>query len=649
MSYVKFDKGQLVNLEYSLQREILQSNRTGTYLSTTLNGCNTRKYHGLLVTPIKEFVGEKHVLLSALDPTFIQHGSEFNLGIHRFQGGTYDPGGHKYIREVEFKKLPVITYRVGGVVLVMERLLVEHEQQVIIRYTLVEANSPTVLRLRPFLAFRNIHSLSKANLYVNRKYHTISNGIKIRLYDGYPYLSMQMNKKCEFIPVPDWYYNIEYTKERSRGYEYLEDLYVPGYFEVAIKEGESILFSASTFEDKPRMLKKKFTGELSKKRNLDSFTAFLQNASEQFIQKRGRETNLISGFPWYGSDTRQALVALPGIVLSTGNTNLYRKVLRTYANHLHEGLFPRSIELKIPDYSATDIPLWFFWAIQQWVKTEKNGKWIWREFGDHLKLILTTYLKGLSFNNKMLSNGLVYAGKDRTALTWMDSQIDGIPLVQRKGLTVEINALWYNAVGVAVELAEQANDHLFLTEWEGMHERIKDSFKKSFWLEDDGYLADCIDANNIDRSVRPNMVIATALDYSPLTREQKKKVLAVCRDQLLTPRGLRTLAPHHENYAGNVKGNHAEREKGIHQGAAWPWLIRFFAEGYLKVHRQGGVPFVKEILKKFEEELSEHCIGTLSEMYNGNPPHEAKGAFSQAWSVAAIVAALKMTEQYETG
>ncbi len=647
MSYVKFDKGQLVNLEYSLQREILQSNRTGTYLSTTLNGCNTRKYHGLLVTPIKEFGGEKHVLLSALDPTLIQYGSEFNLGIHCFQGGTYNPGGHKYIREVEFEKLPGITYRVGGVILVMERLLVENEQQVIIRYTLEEANSPTLLRFRPFLAFRNIHELSKANLYINRKFYSISNGIKIRLYDGYPYLSMQMNKKCEFIPVPDWYYNIEYTKERSRGYESLEDLYVPGYFEVAIKKGESILFSASTSEDKPRMLKKKFTSELSKKRTLDSFPAFLQNASEQFIQKRGRETDLISGFPWYGTDTRQALVALPGIVLSTGNTNLYRKVLRTYGNHLHEGLFPRSIESKIPDYNATDIPLWFFWAIQQWVKTEKNGKWIWREFGDQLKLILATYRKGLSFNNKMLSNGLIYAGKNHTALTWMDSQMDGIPLVQRKGLAVEINALWYNAVGVAVELAEQANDHLFLTEWEGMHERIKDSFKRIFWQEDAGYLVDYIDGRYVDRSVRPNMVIATALDYSPLSREQKKKVLGVCRDQLLTPRGLRTLAPNHENYAGNVKGNHVERERAIHQGAAWPWLIRFFVEGYLKVHRQGGVPFVKEILKKFEEELSEHCIGTLSEMYNGNPPHEAKGAFSQAWSVAAIVAAFKMTEQFE--
>jgi len=217
MHYLKFDKEQLINLEYSLYKEILRSNRAGSYLCTTLNGCNTRKYHGLLVCPVEKFGGEKYVLLSSLDETIIQNGSEFNLGIHRYKGGSYEPKGHKYIRNVEFNSIPKITYRVGGVVLLKERLLVEKEEQILIKYTLEEAALPTTLRLKPFLAFRNVHELSKANMFVNRKYKKVKNGIKTRLYDDFPELHMQFSKEADFISVPDWYYNIEYVKDLNRG------------------------------------------------------------------------------------------------------------------------------------------------------------------------------------------------------------------------------------------------------------------------------------------------------------------------------------------------------------------------------------------------------------------------------------------------
>lgn len=224
MSYLKFDKEQLINLEYSLNKEILRSNRAGAYISTTINGCNTRKYHGLLICPIAKFGGEKHVLLSSLDETIVENGSDFNLGIHRYQGGTYEPKGHKYICNFEFRKIPKITYRVGNVVLTKEQLLVENEQQVLLKYTLHEAASAIKIRFKPFLAFRQIHQLSKANMYVNRKFSKVENGIGIKLYDKYPNLFMQFSKKADFVPVPDWYYNIEYIKELHRGYDYLEEI-----------------------------------------------------------------------------------------------------------------------------------------------------------------------------------------------------------------------------------------------------------------------------------------------------------------------------------------------------------------------------------------------------------------------------------------
>lgn len=647
MGYLNFDKGQLVNLDYSLTKEILRSNRAGTYISTTLNGCNTRKYHGLLVTPIKELGGEKHVLLSSLDPTLVQHGSEFNLGIHRYHGGAYDPKGHKYIRNVEFEQIPKITYQVGGAVLTLERMLVEQEQQVLLKYTLVEAHTPTILRLKPFLAFRCIHRLSKANLFVNQKFKKVNNGIKMRLYDGFPSLFMQMNKTCEFIPVPDWYYNIEYIKEKNRGYEYLEDLYVPGYFEVPIKKGESVVFSASTNEEQPNMMKKIFSQELEKRVGRDNILGFLRNASEQFILKKENSTDIIAGFPWYGSLSRQTFIALPGLAEATGDYPLIGRVLRCYLKYLKEGLFPKSIETKKPVYDSADSSLWFIWALQQWHKKEGDAKEIWAEFGKTIRSILSHFRKGISFNNKMLENGLVYAAKEGAALTWMDSYNDGKPVVQRNGLAVEINALWYNAVCFTMELAEKAGDMKFLLEWDGLAEKTKNSFIQAFWNEQAGYLADYVNGNYADMSVRPNMVIATALEYSPLSKAQKKSVLSICRDQLLTPRGLRTLSPEHPSYKGNIEGNPAEREKVVHQGAVWPWLIRFFVEGYLKIHGHSGLPFVKKIMEGFEDELSEHCIGTLSETYNGNPPHKAKGAISQAWSVASVVTAYKMAREFE--
>jgi predicted glycogen debranching enzyme len=229
MGYLQFDKSKLINLEYSLNKEFVRSNRAGSYSSTTIVGCNTRKYHGMLVCPDSK-TGDKNVLLSSLDVTVVQHEQEFNLGIHKYQGDLYIPRGHKYVRNFEAETIGVTTYRVGGVVLMKEYLLVEKEEQILIRYTLEEANSPTSLKLKPFLAFRNMHSLSKANMFANTKYQNVINGIASKLYEALPSLYMQFNKEVEFISCPDWYYNIEYMEEQKRGYDFKEDLFVPVYF-----------------------------------------------------------------------------------------------------------------------------------------------------------------------------------------------------------------------------------------------------------------------------------------------------------------------------------------------------------------------------------------------------------------------------------
>ena len=646
MSYLKFDKSRLVNLEYSLTREVLRSNRAGSYISTTISGCNTRKYHGLLVCPLDELDGEKHVLLSSLDETIIQHGAEFNLGIHKYEGDYFEPKGHKYIRNYEVYRVPKTTFRVGGVVFSKERILIQNEQQLLTRYTLVEANSPTILRFKPFLAFRNVHSLSKANLYANTKYKAIANGIKMKLYEGYPFLHMQFSKEVEFIPVPDWYNNIEYPKEKNRGYDYKEDLFVPGYFELPIKKGESIIFSASINEAKPSVLKGKFTREQNNRPLRDSFISNLSNAAQQFFVNKGKNTDIIAGFPWYGSIPRQTFVSLPGLTLDLDDVDGFEKVVDTQLKGLKNGLFPNVNGQQQPSYHGIDTPLWFFWALQQYSNKIKTCNKIWEKYGDAMKQILGAYRKGTSFNIKMNKEGLIEGEAENLALTWMDSYVDGKPVVQRKGMPVEVNALWYNAVCFALELAEAVGDKNFVSEWKALPKQIADAFIGEFWSEDRGYLADCINGTDKDWSVRPNMVIAASLDYSPLDREKQKSILSVAKQQLLTPRGLRTLSPESDEYEGVCEGNISEREKTLHQGTVWPWLIMFFIEGYLKIHKRGGMPFVKRIIEGFEEEMTEHCIGSIPENYNGNPPHPGKGAISQAWSVAGVIRAYELTARF---
>ncbi|MFV0590629.1 MAG: amylo-alpha-1,6-glucosidase [Draconibacterium sp.] len=646
MHYLSFDQEQLINLEYSLNREILRTNKAGSYLCTTLNGCNTRKYHGLLVSPIENFGGEKHVLLSSLDETIIQNDTEFNLGIHRYQGGSYEPKGHKYMRAFSFGNVPKITYRVGGVVLTKERLLVEKEEQVLIRYTLEEARSATTLRLKPFLAFRNIHALSKANMFVNTKFESAENGISMRLYDGYPNMYMQTSKQADFVPVPDWYYNIEYQKELNRGYEYLEDLFVPGYFEFSIDKGESVVFVAGLSESKSLGLKQRFTRESRKRGDKETFKSALEHAAKQFVVYKKNTAEIVAGFPWYGSITRQTFVALPGLCQSLNDDKLCAMLLDSYLKYFNDGFFPDHIGSRELTYHSADTSLWFIWGIQHCYKKKGKPAQTWKTYGPAIKRILAAYKKSKLGYIKMNKDGLIEAEKDKVPLTWMDSVVNGVPVVQRAGLAVEVNALWFNAICFALDLADMAGDQEFIDEWKDMVEKVARSFLNTFWSDGHGFLADVVKDEIPDWSVRPNMVIAVALDYTPLSKEQQKQVLSVAKKKLLTNCGLRSLSPDHLRYKGTVKGNAQERESAVHMGAVWPWLLQFFVEGYLKIHKKGGLPVVKQVLESFEEEMTQHCVGTVSELYDGNPPHQGEGAISQAWNVAGVSYAMKQIQNY---
>ncbi|MGC1392055.1 MAG: amylo-alpha-1,6-glucosidase [Bacteroidales bacterium] len=643
MSYIKFDKSQVVNLEYSLGREMIRTNRAGSYSSTTLVGCNTRKYHGLLICPVDEFGGERFVLLSSLDVTVVNKDKSFNTGIRKYKGDYFSPKGHKYVEDYNTDDLPSRTYRVGGVILKQERLLVHYEEQLLMRFTILEASEPMKLQFRPFLAFRNIHQLTHANLAANTKVDFIENGIKSKMYEGFPFLHMQFSSEVEFIHVPDWYLGVEYPEEQKRGYDYSEDLFTPGFFELKAKKGDIIVFSASTKEEKTSGLKQKFTKNVSGKIPRDSFINCLRNAAQQFVEKRGGKTLIIAGYPWFGAWGRDTFISLPGLALARHGLVLYREVLDTQINKMKDGLFPNMGSTSNPAFNSVDAPLWFFWAVQQY--TEHGGTDGWERYGEAAISILNAFKKGTAFNIHMRKNGLIYANAPGKALTWMDAIVDGKPVTPRRGYAVEINALWYNAICFSLEMAAGNNDKKFIKEYEELPNLIKKSFLDLFWVEKNGYLADYInDDEGKNTFVRPNMVIAVSLKYSMLDKEQMKKILDVADKDLVTVRGLRTLSPRNQLYQGICEGNQEERDLAYHQGTVWPWLYGPFCEGWLKVYGQQGVPKVKKLIYGLEDVMSEHGISTISEIYDGDPPHTPRGTISQAWSVGEVLRMIYLLE-----
>ncbi|MDP3437211.1 MAG: amylo-alpha-1,6-glucosidase [Bacteroidales bacterium] len=639
MAYLEFNKKELVNLEYSLKREFLSTNHAGGYLNTTIAGCNTRKYHGLLVLPLEQFDNEKHILLSSLDETLIQHGKEFNLGIHCY-GEVYEPRGHKYITNFEIDKVVAVTYAVGGMVLRKVMILSNREEHLLIRYTLLEAHSPTILRLKPFLAFRNIHSLSKANNNVNRKYREIEKGRSFCLYQGFPELNLQLNTKNDFVSNPDWYYNIEYKEESRRVLESREDLFVPGYFEMPIKKGQTILFSASVKEENPSLLNRKFEKNLSEKNHRDSFSNCLKISAGQFVTKRGEDTLIFAGYPWLDQKLRDTLLALPGLTLSSyGDKKTFLDTIDTIVRKSSDKLIKKSTE--------TDVPLWFFWALQQYLELTGEDKKIWKRYGGLLKEILNSYRDGSRININMHENGLLWGEERGTSLTWMDAYAYGEPITERAGYQIEINSLWYNAICFSMELAAKSRDENFAQDWDYIKVNIEKNFIRAFKIEERDNLADYVGPEGQNKFTRPNQLFTCSFKYSPLDEETKAKVLKSIKKELLTVRGIRTLSPKNQLYKGEYDGDQVTRDLAYHQGTARVWLLSFYIDAMFKLYGATFLSKAQELVEAFEEELSLHCIGSISEVFDGDPPHQPHGCTSYSVSVASLLTSMRLIENYK--
>ncbi len=647
MCYLRFDKTQMTNLQDSLFKELLITNRSGAYCSTTLVGCNIRKYHGLLVVPVPEIDDENHVLLSSLDETVIQHGAEFNLGLHKYQGENYSPKGHKYIVSFEWEKVPTWVYRIGGVLLKKEIAYDTTTFRLYIRYTLLDAHSATTLRLKPFLAFRSVRQWTHENGAANTGFEAVENGIRMCLYQGYPDLYMQLNHKAEWHHQPDWYRGLDYPKERERGYDSSEDLMVPGYFEMPIKKGESIIFTASLASVAPRQMGKLMDAEIAALDSRDSFYHCLVNAAHQFKVQKDGENYLLAGYPWFKCRARDMFIAMPGITLSIGEVEMYEKYMETAAKAIRSYINKEPLSVAIYEMEQPDTLLWAIWCIQQYGKYVSRQK-CYELYGDLLREMIKFIRDGKHSNLFLHDNGLLYSNGRDHAVTWMNAQSNGRPITPRSGYIVEFNALWYNALKFYEQILSEnggEENKALAAQCAAEAEKTAKSFKDVF-LNEYGYLLDYVDGQMMDWSVRPNQLFAIALDFSPLEMKERKGVLDICTKELVTPKGIRSLSPKSGGYNPMYIGRQEQRDFAYHQGTAWPWLTGFYLEAYLRVYRMSGVNYIERQLIGFEEELFYHCVGTIPELFDGNPRFSGRGAISFAMNVSGILRAIRLLEKY---
>lgn len=634
MAFLKFNKSELVNLSYSLKREIISANKTGAYCNTSIVTCNTRRYHGLLAVTLDRFGGDKFLLLSSLDESLIVDGKQFNLGIHRY-GDVYDPRGHKYVVDFQADPVSKITYKVGDIVFVKSIVLAPDVDQVLIKFELVKAPSKVSLLLKPYLAFRNIHALTHVNNQADTSFEEVPNGAAFRMYKDFPDLYLQMNTKdAVYKHLPYWYQGITYSDERRRGFECEEDLLVPGSFEVDMKEGDSVVFSASIVEANPATLKRKFNDIVKKTPEVSNTRDQLVRCADTLVCNHNNHKMITAGFSWlYTGLLRESLYSIVGLTLAKdGNASEFEEILDNLISDQQERFFRRTTQVEAPLF----LPV----VLQSYVNEfGADPKKVWKKYGDTVMKIIESYLPGVRGEVSMQPNGLLWAQKDHVALSWMNAYVNGEPVTERAGYQVETNAFWYNAICFALEMEGRfgAKDSDFVAVWSPIRDLVKANYQPMFWNERRGCLADYVDGNGQNMSVRPNQIHAISVDYSPIDEELFPSILKVVDNELVTRRGIRTLSPRDNNYRGVYEGSQTERDLAVHQGCSIPYLLLPYVKVSFKVKGPSFYKKAQWLLEGFYEDLSKHGVGAFSEIYDGEPPHEPHGAISSALSTATFL------------
>jgi predicted glycogen debranching enzyme len=647
---IRFGEDVCRDLDSALRREWLETNGIGGFASGTINGCNTRRYHGLLVAATKPPVG-RFGLLSKLEETLIVNGRGYELATNRYPGVVH-PQGFQFLTQFRLDPFPIFTFSVEGVEIEKKLFMVHGQNTTVIKYEWINApsGSRVQLELRPLIAFRDYHNLTHENGTIDGRVDIQRELISVSPYGGLPTLYCA-NDATQIESTGHWYRNFEYDAERERGLDFQEDLFNPCVLRFDLNQRPTGTLIASTDARNVDAAEMYEQDEIVRRRQIaehapvkNAFITSLTTAADQYIVARGDQKSVIAGFHWFSDWGRDTMIALPGLTLPTGRFDIARSILRTFAQHVDQGMLPNRFPDagETPEYNTVDAALWFFEAVRAYHAYTGDLAFVQQELYPVLTDIINWHVRGTRYGIKLDTAGLLNSGEQGVQLTWMDAKVGDWVVTPRRGKPVEIQALWYNALCIMEELAARAPDDTGRKRYSNMAAITKWSFNRLFWNETGGYLYDVVNGGPPDASIRPNQMFAVSLPHSMLSPKRAKQVVAVAQEHLLTPYGLRSLAPSDPQYRGRYTGDGTSRDGAYHQGTVWPWLMGPFITAYIKVN--GGSQVARrqaeEWLTPLKEHLSDAGLGHISEIFDGDAPHRPVGCIAQAWSVAEIFRAV---------
>ena len=663
-----------LNLKHFFENEWLETNGLGGYASSSLCLCNTRKYHGLFVANLAKPEG-RYVLLSTLDESIIVDNEECFFSCRQHPGGFF-PAGFQQLKHVRIASWPSFSYTLNNIDISRELLMLPGKDLLLIRYELTpnksasKVSSTVLLRLKPLLAFRHFHALTTANFALNSSTRDVPGGFSIQPYEALPHLYMQVEGQSEFYNLPDWYFNIDYQTEENRGFPYKEDLFMPGLFEIKLEPGKPIFLAvgleefSNYYHKRKESMKKVWSDETTRRlddeQDNQGLAGFLQphlaRQARKFIidqplANNTKQKSILAGYHWFGAWGRDTLIALPGLTFYANQPEAGIEIMRHIGSTSKNGLLPNCFVLNGNShaYNSVDASLWYPWAVQEMLKACPETKDMVRAVcWPVLKQTIKAYSGGETPHVYQDEAGFLNVGNAHTQLTWMDAQVNGNPVTPRNGFPVEINALWYNLLAFAADLATEFGDPAPVSQ--DKLAAMRDEFFKRFWVTDKagGYLADVWQKEDIDCRVRPNQLFALALPYPVLDKTYHASVLQRVKSELLTPFGLRTLSPLSQAYIPTYAGGPCARDRAYHQGTIWPWLLGAYAQALLN-NTQNADADVGELLATltplFSQHLAQAGVGSISEIFSAEPPYHPNGCIAQAWSVAETLRLLRLAEK----
>jgi predicted glycogen debranching enzyme len=634
------------DLEHALRREWLVTNGIGGFGSGTIAGCQTRRYHGLLVAAEKPPV-RRTMFLVDLDTVARVDGRHYELACHEYEGGVIHPCGHQLLESFTLDgTVPTWVYALGPARLT-KRIFMERERNTTyVTFSLERTLAPISLAVRPLCTGRDYHHQRRgADGY---RLQSIAGGCRVMAWGAIGILEVTADGG-EFVAAPDLHWNLRHRIEAARGLDSTEDLYTPGVFEITLAQGDTVSFTA-TIEPGAASAAESLASSRHREAVLladigaqPGWIRQLVLAADQYIVARpgtpGGKT-IIAGYPWFADWGRDTMISLPGLALSTRRPEIAADILRTFARQIDQGLLPNRFpdSGEAPEYNTVDATLWYFVAVYEYVHATGDVA-LAHEIYPILEDIIHWHRRGTRHGIVVDStDGLLRTRAPGLQLTWMDAKVGDWVVTPRNGKAVEINALWCNALWIMGRLANLIGSGRAARRYDGEASAATHAFAARFWYENGQYLYDVVDSTDgasADSSLRPNQLIALSLPHRVIDSERARLVLRACERELLTSYGLRTLDTENPQYVGHYGGNQRQRDGAYHQGTVWPWLLGAFARVHFALY--GDAHRAKSYLAPLEAHLADACIGQLSEIFDGDAPHTPQGCVAQAWSVAEIL------------